>query len=191
MSDISLTINELNIIFQTLTMQMLGLDITIPGNAYFVRVSWPTTGAPAWNITEDIAFLRIVESDDKYNRQREDKFVGLDSDNGTNIMRFTRVMQVFWTFYGPNSFENAQVIRDRMFYQDNHDILANSNLYLIPDIVSPIRAPELFQGQWWERTDLNMRFNELISKDLTIPYIKSAEIIIEDDSGILVDMTVE
>ena len=172
-------------------MQMLGFDITIPGNAYFVRVSWPTTGAPAWKITEDVAFLRVIESDDKYNRQREDKFVGLDADNGTNIMRFTRVMQVFWTFYGPNSFENAQAIRDQMFYQDYHDILANSNLYLIPDIVSPVRAPELFQGQWWERTDLNMRFNELVSKDLTIPYIKSAEIIIENDAAVLVDMTVQ
>ena len=191
MSDIALSINELNIIFQTLTIQALDRDVSLPSSAYAVRVSWPTTGAPAWKITEDVTFIRIIEADDKYNRQRENKFIGLDTDNGTNLTRYTRVMEVFWTLYGSTSFANAQAIRDRLFYQEYHDILAQSNLYLIPDIVSPVRMPELFQGQWWERVDMSMRFNELIQRGLTIPYIKSAEITIKNDVKTLADFVVE
>ena len=173
MADSALTIQQINVLMQTLTMGMLGLDPAKPASAYAVRLSWPTGGAPAWKVTEDVAFLRCLEVDDGYNRQRETDFNWATSTQST---RFTRVWSISWTFYGPNSFSNAQSVRDLIFYQQQHDTLAQSNLFLIPDIMAPRRAPELFADQWWERTDLTLSFNEAVTRDTVVNAIESATI---------------
>ena len=62
-------------------------------------------------------------------------------------------------------------------------------MYFVPDTVAPVRAPELFQGSWWERCDMSTRFNEGINRDLTVPFITSAEVIVnEDDKGQVADV---
>ena len=202
MADIFLTIDQLNRLFQNVVLSILGYDDAVvlwneyqttkstwtdpipPNPYYFVRVSWPTGGAPAWKITEDIAFLQVSEVDNPYNRQRDVNMLAVDANNAAQLTQFTRVMGISWVLYGPNSFENAQAIRDKMFYQRIHDVLAEQNIYLIPDITSPRRVPELFESQWWERVDLSMRFNEFIQRDLEVPYIKSSEITVSAGNGI-------
>ena len=188
------TLAQLNQLFQTLTISLLG--ITFSNNADKtpygkVRVSWPTEGQPAWKITEDVCFIRSLEIDNPYNKQRDVYFTtnytgnnnAVDANNCNQKTSFTRVLMVTWVFYGPSSFENAQKVRDGMFYQLNHDALANNNIYLLPNTESPRRAPELFQGQWWERTDLTMYFNELVIRNLAVPYLKSAQITIMRDNN--------
>ena len=180
-TDIYLTIAQLNTLFQTLVMTMIGLDPAVSTSAYAVRISWPTGGAPSWKNTEDICFLRIVEKDDEYNRQREAKF---DAARLNQITTYTRVIEVSFVFYGPNSFDHAQTVRDQIFYQKNHDTLALQNIYLIPDIHSPKRAPELFQGNWWERTDMSMDFNELIVRNSALNSATSVAVDLYDDNGL-------
>jgi len=151
-----------------------------PSNPYYnVRLAWPTEGAPAWKINEDICFLQCIELDDEYNRQRERKFDLANSNQATSC---TRVMQVSYIFYGPNSFKNAKTIKDNIFYQTNHDTLVSNNLFLIPSIPAATRSPELFEGQWWERTNMIMKFNELIVSNTTIESITSAEIIVKSST---------
>ncbi len=41
----------------------------------------------------------------------------------------------------------------------------------------PVRAPELFQSQWWERVDMYADFNELIVRNITIPVINQVPVI--------------
>ena len=208
MANIILSISELNLLFQSLTLSILGYDNIaisawnhylaliaahtwnplsdpIPTNPYyFVRIEWPTEGAPAWKITEDIAFVRCVEVDNPYNRQRDYNLTERDADNVNEQRQYTRIMEASWVFYGPNSYDNSQIVKDALFYQINHDILTLSNLHLIPDFASARRVPELFEGNWWERVDISMRFNEFIQRESTIPYIENAEITIESDTGI-------
>ena len=163
-----LTIGQLNELFQRLTMVMLGLDTSLEASAKAVRLSWPTGGAPAWKVSEDVCFLQIIETDDRYNRQRDVSDENIDAASNKQTTSYTRVIGISWTFYGPSSFSNAMTVRDCMFYQNFRDVLAQNNIYLIPDIISPRRAPESFQGQWWERVDMNINFNEKISRELTV-----------------------
>ena len=194
-TDTYLTLSEIGVLFQSLTMSILGLDPTnwnaysaspstwigaVPANPYYnVRLAWPTEGAPAWKITEDVVFLQCIEIDDSYNRQRETSF---DLSNSNQATSYTRVIQVSFIIYGPNSFDNARKIKDSIFYQQNHDTLASNNLYMIPDIIAAMRSPELFEGQWWERVTMNMSFNEFIVSNTSVLSIESAVITVIESS---------
>jgi hypothetical protein len=187
MANTTLSLDQLNKLFQGLTISMLGITFADDNDKtpyYKVRVAWPTGGAPSWKIAEDICFLQIMEVDSQYNRQRDVILGTKDTDNANGSTSYTRVMQVNFILYGPNSFQNAQTIRDQMFFVENLFTLAKNNVYPIPDISAPRRAPELYEGQWWGRTDLSITFNELIIVEQTIPYLKSADITIEDSERI-------
>lgn len=173
-TDIFLTFTALKTLFQNLAVTMTGLA------ADMVRLSWPTGGAPAWGITDNICFLKVMEIDNPYNRQRDVSFSEIDPNNANQAMSYTRVIAVNLIFYGPNSFDNAQAVRDQIFYPANHDTLALNNIYLVPDVESPRYAPELFAGQWWERTDMTLYFNEQVTRNTTVPFIQTAEIILQD-----------
>jgi hypothetical protein len=181
MSDDIKTIKELEIIFQKMTMQMLGFDITLESDFNFVRVGW-NPEAPAFKSTDNISFVRCIEEDSPMNRFREINYTPIVSPEGlTASMQAKRVINCIWNFYGSTSFENASTVRDKLFYQDFHDSLAQNGLFLIPDIRSPLRVPEqVVPGKWWERTDFSALFNDKTIREDTIGYIKSADITIDD-----------
>lgn len=176
MADTYLTITQLNSLFWSLTVQMLGLDPLATATQNTVRQSWPTDGAPAWNITDDVTFIKVLPADDDYNKIRDMTFTQIDSANINQAMSYTRVLEIFWTIYGPNSEDTSQTIRDQLFYDSIHDVLAANNLYMITEIDEPIRAPELFEKRWWERVDMRVKFNELITRNITIPAVATVPI---------------
>lgn len=154
-----------------------------------VRKSWPTKGAPAWKIDEDVCFFQVTEQDDMINRQRHSLYNPKDNDNVIKTTVQTRVIRVSWIFYGPNSFDNAFILKNALFEAVKENLNQNE-LYLIPNITSPRRAPELFSGQWWERVDFEALFNERIKLESNIPYIKSAEFKIIDQRGEETDVVI-
>ena len=137
---------------------------------------------PHARMGRDVVFLRITEADNEYNRQRDTAYdpKDKDADNAIEKKTFTRIIQTYWICYGPNSFDRAFAIRNALFATQSRETLSGSGLYLIPDMDAPRRSPELFAGQWWERTDLSARFNEYIRLDTTVPYLKSADIAVEN-----------
>jgi hypothetical protein len=181
MADTVLTLKQIEDIFFTLTCQMLGLDPTAPDNQGKIRLAWPTTGAPAWKISDDIVFLRITPQDDKLTRQQDIIYNPNDDLNTTKETGYTRVHKVDWTLYGPNSYDNADLIRFNIFKEDYSNILKTNNLFLITDVPMPVRLPELYNGQWWERTDFNATFNEMVVRRETVPYINSTDFRIISD----------
>ena len=191
MTDTINTLQQLNILFQNLIINILGFEKTGSPAAYSetafkaVRISWPTTGAPSWKITDDVSFIKVAEQDDNYNRLRESKYENItgDTENIASETWYTRVIGLDLVLYGPNSWANAMLIRDSIYKYESQTTLKDSNLHLIPDISSPVRFPELFSSQWWERVDLSMRFNELVIREDNIPFIESVEVIIGTDLG--------
>lgn len=195
-ADTALTLSQLNILFQELTLDMLGygvqlaawkayladpVHITKPStNPYeIVRVFWPTQGQPAWKITDDITFVRIVEEGGDFTRDRTQEYEPITISQVEQLdenTTYTRIISVFWNLYGPNSYDYCQKIKDGVFKQENRGTLAGNNLYPIPNVMTPKRFPELFQGQWWERTDLTIAFNEKIVRHQAVLYIESADI---------------
>jgi hypothetical protein len=183
LADLYLTREQLEDLFWRLTTQILGFDPDLPTNASKVRISWPTDGAPTWKITEDVTFIRIGEQDDPINILRDTLTESNGPSTGIQSTGQTRVIRVHWLCYGPSSFDNAFKIRNLLFAQQYREPLSVNQIYLIPEIDTPRRLPELRSGQWWERTDLAANFNELIRFETTVPLIESVEVTIKNNDN--------
>ena len=214
MTSTGLTQAQVSVIWQNLVLQCLGIAPSSPTDsaAYSqVRVDWPTPGQPAWPITQDVAFIRATEALDRYNTAHEIQPLqlvgnygggvypygegGYSGDNtGTTALEttiYTRVWELSFIFYGPNSFVRARQVKACLYQDFVHDALAASNLYLNTVIGTPRRAPELCQNQWWERTDFTAQMNEQVTDTLTKNTIQSVEVQLQSALGIISDVVVE
>lgn len=176
MTDTILSITQIEDFFQNLTLQMLGLDPIALANDERVRIAWPTKGAPAWGINEDVAFLLVNYDDDPITRQRDISYQNADPDNADRTVSYIRVLRVNWICYGPNSFDDMDTIRNGLYLPQFKQLLMASNIALILDVPVPTRSPELFNGQWRERTSFYARFNEKVVRHADIPYLQSADV---------------
>lgn len=193
MADQVLKLKELEDFFQEITCKMLKLDMTKKENQDKVRIAWPTSGAPSWKINEDIVFLRITPVDDKLARTLNIIYDtnSIDNINLNKETGYTRVHKVDFTFYGPNSYDNADLIRYTLLEPNSYkDEFKNKNIFVIPDIPMPTRLPELYNGQWWDRTDFSASFNEAVIRRSSIPFIESAEIKLVTDKE-TIDIPIE
>ena len=168
-ADQYLTIPQLGNVFQTLTSSILGLSGTDIDD--FVRLAWPTDGSPAWKIDEDKCFIQVVQESEPYDKQRNVTYTNIDGINSNQDTDYTRVIRVNWIFYGPNSSLYADNVKDALFFQKNHDVLAQYGIYLVPDIVAPSRVPEIFQHRWWERVDLHALFYDETIRNTPVPWV--------------------
>jgi len=162
---------------------MLDIDTTKPEGLGKVRKAWNTNGAPTWKIGEDIVFLRITPIDDKLTRQLNIIYVPSTTDPTKLVKKtgYTRVHKIDWTLYGPTSYDNADLIRYSIFADEYLQIFKDSNLFLITDVQMPTRLPELYNGQWWERTDFSATFNESVIRENGTPIIDSTNFVILKD----------
>lgn len=175
MADTYLTQTQLEDFFQSLTSTIL--NTTDPSA---VRITWPTDGAPSWSITEDVCFLKVTPADNPYSHQFHKDYTELDANNATENLTYTNGIRVMWVLYGPNSSDNADLIRSQLNVSSTTQTLAASNLALVTDIPVPVRQPELFDGQWWPRASFYANFNELVIRQSTVPYLQSANVQVEE-----------
>jgi len=179
MADQILKLKDLEDFFADITYKIIGLDPTLVTNKGKVRLAWPVSGAPSWKITDDIVFLRVTPIDDKLERTLSIIYDtnSIDNINLNKETGYTRVHKVDFTLYGPNSYDNADLIRFTLLEPNSYKKeFKNKNLFVIPDIPMPTRLPELYNGQWWERTDFSASFNEAVIRRTLVPFIESAEI---------------
>lgn len=156
-----------------------------------VRVGWQQEGQPGWFINQTYTILRCSTSDSEYSRMR-DVTGAASGDTITQTDVYTRQWKTYWTFLGPNALDNARAVRSALItIQFVADYLAQSNLYVDPSIDEPMRSPEEFQGQWWERTDLVARFNEQITETFTVGLVQSVDVSIYDKDGLIAEFTTE
>ena len=165
MSDQVLTKTQIEDIFRSITMTILGLpekdNQNKPINQDKVRVAWSTTGSPAWKITDDIVFIKVSLSDDPIIQQRDVIYSPITNTNtSSRIVTYTKCHLIEWVLYGPCSYDKADLIRNGIFLPQITETLLTNKLALITTVPAPRRAPELFNGQWWERCDLQASFNE-------------------------------
>lgn len=184
MADQILKLTELEDFFADITYKILGLDSTLAANKGKVRLAWPSNGAPSWKITDDVVFLRVTPIDDKqarllniiYNTDEE------DSEYLKKKTGYTRVHKIDWCLYGPNSYDNADLIRYAILEPHLYkETFKDKNLFIVTDIPMPTRLPELYNNQWWERTDFSATFNEAVIRESKMPYIKSANFELKTD----------
>jgi hypothetical protein len=181
--DIVLTLKQIEDLFQDMTTRMLGFDSEDAENSDKVRISFQPVGAPAWKRETNVAFIKVNFATDPITQQRDIRYINASVDNASREASYTRVISVQWTFYGPDSFDNADVVRNALYNPLYSGELKNSNLFLILDVPTPVRMPEPFNGQFWERTDLAVNFNESVTRKAVVPYIKSAGVKLYNEKG--------
>nr|WP_147433503.1 hypothetical protein [Paenibacillus ginsengarvi] len=120
--------------------------------------------------------MMVEYLDDLYTRQINVVYNEIDPDNARRSVSYTRVLRVNWICYGPSSFDDADVIRIGLLSPWMTEQLAGANMALITDLGMPTRSPELFGGQWWERTSFYARFNEQVTRQADVPYLQSADV---------------
>ncbi|MGO4496420.1 hypothetical protein AB4114_11040 [Paenibacillus sp. 2RAB27] len=176
MTDTILKLTEAEDLFALLTYNLLGLDPLKYANQDRVRIAWPKDGAPSWKREEDVAFIMLGYDDDAITQQQETSYIGTDSTGIITETASTQVIRVNWNCYGPNSFDDMGKIRRGLYKPEITEFLAVNNLALILNVPMPVRFPELYGGQWWERTTFYARFNELVVIRSSVPSIDSADV---------------
>lgn len=166
------SLSECEDVFWAELMSVLGYDVSAarPG----VRHSWPTEGQPDWKIDEDVLFLQVLDdAGDDITQPLDDEWVDAGEDL-TLVQGQTRVLKLNLIAYGPNSYDHLVTIRHAFMH--GRENFAKNNIYIVPSSDTPQRAPELFQGRWWERADLSLRFNNLLSFTTSVNAIKEVDV---------------
>lgn len=171
-----LTIDELDEIFWREIMTVLGFDPDADYENFSpVRSSWPKSGAPAWNIDDNVLFVKIFDESGQDITQPIDTQLQ-NAERDINVINGqTRVLRVSLIAYGPDSYGHLLTVR-RYFATSKSTVLRANKIYIIPDTNTPQRAPELRNAQWWERSDLTLRFNNLMTFDETVNAVESVDV---------------
>jgi hypothetical protein len=183
MTEIINSLDDIKSLFWNITMGALGLDTTLTTNQGKVRISRQTTSSPAFKVTDDVVFIQIYPYNSSFAKQRDVGYSGYDSFNANRVINYSRVWEVSWICYGPNSSQNIETIRNQIFMPTFTNQAKTKNMYLITDTGMPRYAPEIFNDQWWERWDLSARYNEGVVRIDKVPYLNDINIVIQKGSA--------
>lgn len=188
----ALTPKDIETIFQILVLQLLGItvDPKNPETAYRqVRLGWQQSGSPAWTINENDVIITSYPENDPYSQVRDQL---LEYDSTSNIlqnMSYTQVWKMHFTIYGTDCINIANKIITGMQLDWVYEFLKNppapytNTLYLIPVFNRPVFIPEDFQGKWWARADVDLKFNELVLENIVAPAGEYVGIEVITDAG--------
>lgn len=176
MADQVLTLKNIEEYIWTLETTLLGYDPTNALYASKVRRTWNPQGQPAFAITDDVAFFRVNSSTDPYSLAKNAQYSTLNSTTSNRNIQYTRAHEIQFSFYGPNGYNNADKVQAGLFLQTSKEYMAKKNLYLMTDIDSPVRVPELYNEQWWDRTEFKATYYENVIRTGTVNLINSFQI---------------
>jgi hypothetical protein len=186
-------------IFQKVVAQVFGFDLTAPiatandstNPGWKVRVGWQQQGQPAYTITDDVCIITAYTDDDPFGRVTDTLLSANDSASLTQETSYTQVWKIHFVCYGPNAFTNAVLIVAAMGLDWVHDALAVSNIYAVTDWKRPEVLYENEDGQWWQRADVKLRFNELVQMNLIVPAAAGIGVTLVKENGLSRTVAIE
>jgi len=149
-----------------------------------VRLTWPTNGQPDWAVNEDVVFVQAVLDNPDIARWRD--FADEDNADGMHVdvtTTYTRTWSVSFIAYGPNSFDRLRAFVSYLLSDRSGLVLEPADLYVITDVYPPTRVPEMFGSQWFERSDLTVKFNELVQEQSQVNAVVSVDVTTETQAG--------
>jgi hypothetical protein len=179
-------------IFQNVVAQVFGYNLAPPISTksdstnpfWTVRMGWQQQGQPAWTITENVCIITAYTDDDPFSRISDTLLSANDSESLNQEMSYTQVWKMHFVCYGPNAFTNGVLIVAAMALDWVHDALAASNIYAITEWKRPDVLYENEDGQWWQRADVNLRFNEFVQLTLIVPAASGVGITLVKENGL-------
>ena len=167
----------------TATASAATLLFTNPVANTAVRTVWQQTGAPAWGITDDVAFVRCVEESSAFADFQRDQGITQTGQAVTLTREYTRVWSVSWDAYGPNAFDNLRLLKSALLLEVTSEPLSASNLYVETDVPLTHYVPELQDGQWWARATFTAKFYEQVTETIVNATDASLQIILVPPVG--------
>jgi hypothetical protein len=174
----ALTIQQINIIIQTLTCGMLGINPPDPAQ---VRVDWQAQGQPDVALpSQDSCYISCVPENVDYRLVRDRILTG--TGPVTENWNYTRGWTISWDTYGPNSTDRARQIYSALFMDYFNDEFSLSNLYPVLNPPEPVRIPVMHNAQWYDHTHFHCTFYEAVTETIEDAIVTSVEVKIYDGS---------
>ena len=186
------TLSELNTLFHTAVTSITGYDPQL------VRIAYQTNQQPSILSDQDVVYIYITPSDSPYDKQVETTHtVGspVSGEIGTPMpaeLGYTRTMSVLLMSFGPSNYDTADLLRV-MFSTDitTKESLNAAGIYMVLQPSAPRRVPYPYNGQWFQRTDVELLFNLTTTRDRVDYSIESATINIYAEEGLIRTVDVE
>jgi hypothetical protein len=165
---------DLKSVFWNMTRMCLKDIITEEPNRW-IRKMYPKDGAPDWTIDDNIVFFNLDIRDDDYGKQRDSIY---KTEQGTAVKKTmrTRVWDLTVNAYGPRAYEMTTAMQDGVFLQSVKRYLAQYGIYPVPYMQVQIQSSEIFAGQWWERWNITLTFNEKYDVSEDVGHIESVHV---------------
>lgn len=139
-----------------------------------IRRSWQTEGAPDWRITDNVLFIQVHEEAGDDITQLFDRYLEEKEEDFVEHAAFTRVIRLNIIGYGDAAYFYMQKIRHGLYSGVKE--LRKEKIYLIPEPDSIQSVPELFQGRWWPRADMDIKFNNLVTFETDVNAVKEVNV---------------
>lgn len=144
-----------------------------------IRENYPADSSPFAAKDENTLYYYVMPADDPINRQTDTVYRAGSGVNLKQTASYNRVMQMYITVYGPDAYDILTALRLKLLAgASGQSPLRTAGLYIIPDIAEPPLLWEIYQNQWFQRSDLQFKCNQLATLETGIPYVEVADIVL-------------
>ncbi len=178
------TVEEIEDIFRVAVFMIWNSNPEEKQNQKRIRFPWgsdiknkQSDTTPTWKREEDVCFIYELPQDGSYNGL-SDVTYELDEQKRDfiEVDEHTDIHTVLFANYGPNAYERARDIRDGFKRERIREYLKKYHFFVVPPIPVIKRVPELVNGQWWNRVDVTVTFNEYVRREEPIKSIESVTV---------------
>ena len=143
-----------------------------------VRISYAQRGQKFPQIDKDTVFVKVFqEQDERYVYKQRKRAYDNETKRVISSQTAMRTLLLQVVFYGYNSDTLATTLNERFYFDSTKQFLYKNNLALVPDLTDfQDKTYEKINGQWWERSDLKLRFYNSVTVDEHIDTIDSTDI---------------
>nr|DAP50306.1 MAG TPA: hypothetical protein [Caudoviricetes sp.] len=143
-----------------------------------VLISYAQRGQKFPEINKDTVFVKVFqEQDERYTYKQRTRSYNSEIERVISSQAAMRTLLLQVVFYGYNSDTLATTLNERFYFDSVKQFLYKNNLALIPDLTDfQDKTFEKINGQWWERSDLKLRFYNSVIVEEKTPTIESADI---------------
>lgn len=155
------SLDDLDILFADFIQEQLGLKDDQ------VLISYQQRGQKFSQIDEDVVYVKVLqEQDERYVYKQRKRSYDRETERVTTSQSAMRTLLLQVVFYGPNSDILSTKLNERFYFDSAKQFLYKNNLSLIPDLTDfNNKTYEKINEQWWERTDLKLRFYNSVTVD--------------------------
>jgi hypothetical protein len=170
-----MTLAEIRLLMQLHLTELLGVQAAKVRPAY-------ETSAVGREVYDDVCYFYVLPADNPINRQIDKTY---QDEGGTArvVNRYTRVIELSLTFYGPSGYDKAVLLRMDLLEPDLNERLFAAGLRVVTDIAEPFCLWENYREQWIMRTDMSVRFNQAVTDARhEAEYLQGARVLVETEN---------